>query len=79
VRRRSHVSANVTHLPSRSAVAAWLSLAGFEDIDYSPCHRRQSLGLAQSRAAFVCRRPRRAAEGAYYLHTEENYPIGRAL
>jgi SAM-dependent methyltransferase len=80
LRRRTHVSSNVTHLPSRRAVAAWLAMAGFADIEHSPCHRRQSYGLDRNRAAFICRRPAQAiAEGAYYLHTQENYPLGRAL
>lgn len=81
VHQANHVSSNVTHLPSRSAIAAWLEMAGFADIEHSPCHRQQSLSLAQNRAAFICRKPHEiaAAEGAYYLHTEENYPLGRAL
>ena len=81
VHQANHVSSNVTHLPSRSAVAAWLEMAGFADIELSSCHRQQSLSLAQNRVAFVCRRPAQPtkAEGAYYLHTEENYPLGRAL
>lgn len=81
VHRANHVSSNVTHLPSRSAVAAWLAMTGFTDIEHSPCHRQQTLSLNRNRAAFIAARPEdgATAEGAYYLHTQENYPLGRAL
>ena len=81
VHQANHVSNNVTHLPSRSAIAAWLEMAGFADIEHSGCHRKQSLSLSRNRAAFIARKPEGEApsEGAYYLHTEENYPLGRAL
>jgi 2-polyprenyl-3-methyl-5-hydroxy-6-metoxy-1,4-benzoquinol methylase len=79
VHQANHVSSNVTHLPSRSAIAAWLEMAGFAEIEHSPCHRQQSFNLNRNRAAFIARRPQTIAEGAYYLHTEENYPLGRAL
>jgi tRNA (mo5U34)-methyltransferase len=78
VQRRYHLSHHITHLPSISAVQAWLAMAGFDGIEHSPCHRRQSFALSRVRGAFLCRRNADSVEGAYYSHTDENYPIGRA-
>jgi SAM-dependent methyltransferase len=76
---RCHVSPNVTHLPSRAAISAWLAMAGFADIEHSPCHRQQSFSLSRNRAAFVCRRPVLEAGATYYVKTRENFPVGRSL
>lgn len=75
--RRHHVSTNITHLPSRRAIAAWLAMVGFEEIVESTCHRRVSRALALSRAAFIARRG--AGEGgAYYtLAGDGGYALGR--
>jgi SAM-dependent methyltransferase len=75
----NHISPNVTHLPSRKAIAAWLEMAGFEAIELSDCHRRQAWNLARNRAAFVCRRPAAIQGGTYYRKVEEHYPIGETL
>lgn len=77
--RRRHVSTNVTHLPSRRALAAWLAMVGFEDIRLSPCHRRVSRALAMDRAAFIARRG--AGEGDVYhkLSGAGGYAIGRDI
>lgn len=79
VRAKSHLSTNVTHVPSRKAVAAWLTMVGFEDVELSPCHARQSFSLPRNRAAYVCRRPSEASPETYYVAAEGGYPIGRAL
>ena len=76
---RHHLSPNITHLPSRKAVQAWLAMAGFAEIEHSDCHRRQLWTLSRNRAAYICRRPRDAVADTYYRKTEENYPVGRAL
>jgi len=76
---RLHLSSHITHLPSRTALAAWHALVGFSEIERSPCHRRQSFALARNRAAFISRRAPDATEGIYYGHTDENCPIGRAI
>ncbi len=79
VQRRYHLSSHITHLPSRSAVAAWLEMSGYGRVEHSPCHRQQSFALSRNRAAFVCHRGQDDEQYAYYWHMDENYPIGRAL
>ena len=79
VKSRSHLSTNVTHVPSRRAVAAWLAMVGFEDIELSPCHARQSFSLARNRVAFIGRRPNEARPETYYIRAGKDYPVGRAL
>lgn len=78
IHRRHHVSKNVTHLPSRSAIASWLDMVGFEDILHSKCHRLVTRGLAADRAAYVARRPLKDRETGYYAFIGLNYEIGRA-
>lgn len=57
VKRRYHLSLNVTHLPSSSAIEAWLEMAGFKGIERSECHARVSWRLARHRAAYLATRP----------------------
>jgi SAM-dependent methyltransferase len=79
-KRRYHISKNVTHLPSRQALKAWLGMVGFEDVQYSQCHRKRSAALARARAAFICRKPTQQQAGQYYAHgIGEGYDIGKAL
>ena len=80
LKRRYHVSANVTHLPSRLAVWSWLHMVGFERVELSSCHRQQSLFLAANRAAYLARRPKASeSRGVYYASAEERYLVGKAL
>ncbi|MBT5434932.1 MAG: methyltransferase domain-containing protein [Rhodospirillaceae bacterium] len=74
-----HLAGHITHLPSRSAVAAWCAMAGYSDVQHSRCHRKQAFSLSRNRAAFVCHRDSQATANAYYRHTDENFPIGRAI
>ena len=78
VHRRYHVSKNITHLPSRRAVASWLEMVRFEDIRASDCHRRVTRALAAHRAAFIARRPMKDSARGYYSHVGLNYDIGKA-
>lgn len=73
-KRRYHISSNVTHLPSRTAIESWLHLAGFEDIRLSDCHRKQSRSLARDRAAFIARRSERP--GIYYAVGGHDFAVG---
>lgn len=50
VKRRYHLSLNVTHLPSRRAIESWLHMAGFTNITRSSCH---GWWLGRNRAAFL--------------------------
>jgi len=52
-----HVSVNVTHLPSKSAVVLWLGMFSFEDIQVLECLSRVLRMLGRNRAAFVAQRP----------------------
>ena len=78
VQNRHHLSHHITHLPSISAVDAWFAMVGFDGVEHSPCHARQSFALSRVRGAFIGQRRADSVEGAYYSHTDENYPIGRA-
>lgn len=42
-------SGTVTHLPSRSAIMAWLDMVGWQRVELLPCHSRR---IARDRAAF---------------------------
>jgi SAM-dependent methyltransferase len=76
IKRKHHISGNVTHLPSRKAIESWLALAGFEEIRLSDCHRRQSRALARVRAAFVATRGDKA--GIYYSVRGHHYEVGKS-
>ena len=79
VMSKAHLSANVTHLPSRRAVASWLAMVGFDDIVLSTCHARQSFSLAHNRVAYIARRAGQTEPEGYYVHSGRTFPIGRAL
>jgi len=72
VKRKYHVSMNITHLPSARAIESWLAMVGLERIVHARCHRRVSRDLALARAAFV-------ATLYYALAGDEGYEIGKAL
>ena len=74
-----HVSSNVTHMPSRLAMKAWLEMVGFTEIVHSDCHKRVSFGLHRDRAAFIAKRPDKDQESTYYSHVGNHYKIGNAL
>jgi SAM-dependent methyltransferase len=78
--RKYHMSVNVTHLPSASAIEAWLKMVGFQDIQPSSCHRKQSAALAKNRVAFLCRKKDPESGATYYTPVkEEKYIVGKAL
>jgi SAM-dependent methyltransferase len=79
LKRRYHISANITHLPSARALAAWMEMVGFERITASTCHRRVSRALARARAALIGTRPVTPRSTVYYaLGEADGYEIGRA-
>ncbi len=79
-KRKYHISLNVTHLPSSSAIEAWLKMVGFEEVRRSNCHKKQSPAMAKNRAAFICRKGNMDSGGKYYaVAKEETYLIGRSL
>lgn len=53
VKQWYHLSARVTHLPSKKAIRSWMEMAGFREITLSTCHRRVSWRLAMNRVAYV--------------------------
>jgi len=78
--KKYHLSRNITHLPSASAVAAWLAMVGFERIVRSDCHRKASAALARHRVAYFGTKPTESAAGRYYrLGGDEGYVVGKAL
>ena len=80
-KKKYRVSNNVTHLPSKLAIRSWLEMVGFENIQESNCHHRQSRALAKTRVAYICQRPNQISSerGQYYQHTEQVYEIGKSL
>ncbi len=79
-KRKYHVSLNVTHLPSASAMEAWLKMVGFQEVRRSNCHKKQSAAMARNRAAFICRKVSSDFGGMYYaLAKDEAYIVGRSL
>ena len=80
VKKKYHLSLNITHLPSSRAIASWLNMIGFEDVSRARLGRRVSVALARTRAAFFARKPLTPKAGAYYaFHGETGFEIGRAL
>lgn len=77
-RRRDHLSANVTHLPSARAVRSWLEMVGFAEITESACHREVS--RARARVAFLATKPQAPRDGTYYdFDGGEGFVIGNSL
>ncbi len=80
LKRKYHISANITHLPSARAIAAWLQMVGFDEVMTSRCHRPVSRALALARAAFIATRPVERRASVYYtLGQDDGYEIGRSL
>jgi len=78
LKRKYHMSLNITHLPSALAVRSWLQMVGFTDVRLSRCHRAVSKALARSRVAYLARRPLVGAEGSYYgMHS--GFVIGKSV
>lgn len=74
IKKRYHISSNVTHVPSRKAIESWLHLVGFDGVRLSDCHRQQSRALARTRAAFLARRGETA--GGYYGVGGHDFAVG---
>ena len=78
IMRRHHVSTNITHLPSRRAINAWLEMVGFAEVRLSSCHRKVTRRLGEDRAAFIARRPEVDRPRCYYSIAGLNYDVGKA-
>jgi SAM-dependent methyltransferase len=78
VHRKYHVSKNISHLPSKSAIRSWLEMVGFKNVYSSSCHRQVLRRLEKTRGAFIAERPQEDQGSAYYNLVGLNYPIGKA-
>lgn len=78
LKRKYHISLNVTHLPSALAVRSWLQMVGFTDVRLSRCHRAVSKALARTRVAYLARRPLVGAESTYY-GSDSGFVIGKSV
>jgi len=79
MKRKYHISMNITHLPSAQAMASWMGMVGFQNIILSSCHRKVSGALAHARAAFLGTKPLQHGAGTYYnLWGDEGFVIGKA-
>lgn len=57
MKKKWHLSLNVTHLPSRHAIRQWLDMVGFTHIAKSDCHLKTSRKLARDRVAYLATKP----------------------
>lgn len=80
-KQKNHISSNVSHLPSRKAMRAWMEMVGFENIQDSNCFDSTSAALAKTRAAFLARKPLAGKTGRYYTILKEGggYEIGKSV
>ncbi len=80
--RRHHVSVNVTHLPSRLAIKAWMEMVGFKDIQLSHSHHKVLRRLGRTRAAYIARKPEETVNSqssTYYHIAGLDYAIGKSI
>lgn len=56
----------VTHLPSATAIKAWLQMVGFRDIRDSSCYERENKKLAGTRYACICQKTSDEDGDVYY-------------
>ena len=56
----------VTHLPSASAIKAWLQMVGFQEIFDSACFERENKDLIGQRYACICRKTNEDGADVYY-------------
>ena len=78
LKKKYHISLNVTHLPSALAVRSWLQMVGFTDVRLSRCHRAVSKALARARVAYLARRPLVGEESSYY-GPDSGFVIGKSV
>ncbi len=62
----------ITHLPTASAIQAWLRMVGFSEIHGSKCHRASDWRLLWQRYACICRKPADDTAGSYYSKSALN-------
>jgi SAM-dependent methyltransferase len=80
IKKKYHISMNISHLPSAKAMESWMAMVGLENITLSSCHRKISYGLARGRAAYIATKPIQPRTGKYYAFgEEEGFAIGKAL
>jgi len=80
IKRKYHLSLNITHLPSSRAIASWLAMTGFEDVSRAHFGHKVSAALARARTAFLARKPLAPKVGRYYaVHGDVGFEIGGAL
>ncbi len=79
IKRKYHLSLNITHLPSSRAIASWLAMTGFEDVSPARFGHTVSAALARARAAYLARKPSSPRVGTYYaVHGDAGFEIGGA-
>lgn len=79
IKKRYHLSSNITHLPSKKTILTWMEMLGFENIFESNCFKAQSFFLGQDRAAFICNRPVRDKFPVSPVQKQSNYLFGRSI
>jgi len=79
MKKKYHVSMNITHLPSARAMASWMGMVGFQNIVLSSCHRKVSRALARARAALLGAKPLQPVAGTYYNFAgDKGFIVGKA-
>ena len=80
IKKKYHLSKNISHLPNKAAVKIWLGIVGFEKIRTSKCYRNDPL-LGTNRAAFIATKPitkKFKKKQTYYNIANLNYEIGES-
>lgn len=80
IKRKYHLSQNISHLPNKSAVNTWLKQVGFTEIIVSKCFRNNPL-LKLKRVGFLATKPlnETLTKNKYYYDIANlNYEIGES-
>ena len=80
IKKKYHLSKNISHFPKKSAIKNWLGLVGLESIISSNCYRTHPL-LGLNRAAFFATKPFKANiknKQTYYNIANLKYEVGES-
>ena len=79
IKKKYHISKNITHLPSKTAIRKWLQMLGYKKIYESQCHLKQSYSLSKLRAAYICIRPDIDKNFSSVVSKHAGYFYGRSI
>ena len=80
MKKKYHLSLNISHLPNKAALNIWLKMVGFTNIQVSKCFKNNPL-LGLKRAGFLATKPLKEKpnnQTTYYNIVNLNYEIGES-